>query len=306
MERIVYYFAGRKRLYVMKTTVLFAWLLFTSLMAGAKTPDFDSILSEIAWYADIMVHAEDSKHRLRAHDQLIQAVDSFLMMPGSFDVRLDSIIGFQSLYADNFRIVTWQLRHSPDEYSYGGFIQWPDRVVGLVDNRPFLNGSAYSYYSADKWYGCVYYEIIPFELHGKRYYILMGFHAENSLVNTKVADVLDLTGESPRLGLPVFVGNGEARTRLILTYFDGSLVQLKYDKDLKGIVHHHLITLPGVGPNGEALPVSDGSLEGWIFKKGNWHYEEEVYRAVPVSEPPMLEERKVRKEEKDILGRPRG
>ena len=134
--------------------------------------------------------------------------------------------------------------------------------------------------------------------------MLLGFNAETSLLNTKVADILDVTGPEPKLGVPLFFGPDATQSRIIFTYADVSSAHLAYDKELKGIVYDHLIQMPGVGPEGEALPVSDGSLEAWILKKGSWNYEAEVYD-VKVKDPPMTDERKNRKEDKDIMGRPK-
>jgi hypothetical protein len=287
-----------------RNLLVFLALFLHPLFVQSQTSGFKHWRDEIAFNADIMVNADQDSHRMRAQGQLEAAMDSFLSMDGSYAVSLDSIPWISVLHAGGFRIITWQLRISDEEYKYGGFIQWPDRVVHFRDSRPFINGSAYTTYTPSGWYGCLYYKIIPFKKDGTEYYALLGFNAENSRLNTKLADVLDLTGPEPRLGLPVFTGNGEARTRILMSYADVSTAHMTYDEQLGGIVHDHLESLPGVGLDGESMPVSDGSLEAWILKKGNWVYEEEVYD-VKQNEPPMSDERKDRKEDKDILGRPK-
>ncbi|MBP7238699.1 MAG: hypothetical protein KBA14_00615 [Saprospiraceae bacterium] len=275
-----------------------------AVSAGAQTLDEKRLVDEIAYNADIMVNANLDQHRIRASESMGIALDSLLAHKGSYEVSLDSIPWLSIVHGADFRLVTWQLKVSNEEYKYGGFIQWPDRIVRFKDTRPFINGSSYSTYTPSSWYGCIYYHIIPFELDGKSYYVLLGFNAENSTLNTKVADVLDLTGPDIRLGVPVFTGKEEARTRLMVTYGDISNTRMTYDSKLGGIIHDHVETLPGIGPNGEDLPVSDGSMEAWILKKGKWEYQEEVYD-VKVTEPPMTNERKNRVEDKDILGRPK-
>ncbi len=272
--------------------------------AYGQQVESDRLKGEIAYYADILVNAQVSKHRIRSNDMMVATLDSFLNIQGSYNVSLDSISGLSILHGDDFRLITWQLRISDDEYKYGGLIQWADRLVRLKDTRPFINGSAYTTYTPAGWYGCLYYQIIPFEREKVKYYILLGYNAENVLVNTKVADVLDLSGPEPRLGLAVFTGQDEPKTRILLTYADVAPARMSYDPKIGGIVHDHIESLPGVGPEGEALPVSDGSLEAWILKKGNWVYEEEIYD-VKQKNPPMTDERKDRKEDKDIMGNPK-
>ncbi len=264
----------------------------------------DSLLAKISFNSDVMVNAVLDQHRIQAHDIFMASMNSLLALPGSYSIPLDSIPWISVVHGDEFRIVTWQLRLSDNDYKYGGFIQWPERIVELKDTKPWVNGAAYSTYSPSAWYGCIYYKIYPFVSEGKKYYVLFGFNAEDATVNTKVADILDLTGVEPKFGVPLFTGKDKDRDRLILTYGDVSSVQLIYDKSLNAIVHDHLESLPGVGPGGDALVVSDGSMEGWFLKNGKWVYQEKVYD-VKSAEPPMMEGKKNYKEDKDIFGRPK-
>lgn len=271
-------------------------------LSYGQTDPFTKWTTEISFYADIAANAQEEAHRMRAHEQLVTYLDSFFLTPGSYGVSLDSIRGLSVVKGDEFRIETWQWRVTDDEYKYGGRIQWANKLIALKDTRPFFNGAAYTPYSPNAWYGCLYYDIIPFERDKMTYYVLLGFHAEDHLLSTRVADVLDLNGPEPVFGLPVFVGYEDTKMRLIFTYADASSARMVYDPKLKGVVHDHLVLLPGVGPEGEPLPVSDGSLEGWILKRGQWEYLEEVYD-VKQKTPPMTNEAKD-KENKDILGRP--
>lgn len=289
----------KRRLYLLTVYLLSNFWLF------GQSLELERLRDEIAFHADNAVNAQADEHRIRSNERLVTLIDSFLLDAGSYAVSLDSIPWLSVVHGDDFRLVTWQLRKSDNEHKYGGFLQWADRVVRLKDSRPFINGSEYSSYTPSGWYGCLYYKMIPFESGGVKYYALLGYHAEDRLISTKVADILDLSGDEPRLGLPVFIGNGEAKTRLLMTYGDISPARMLYDPQLPGIVHDHIESLLGIGPEGEALPVSDGSMEAWILQKGKWVYKEELYDEVKSTEPPFTDDRKDRKEEKDILGRPK-
>lgn len=279
------------------------FLLVFFWSASGQSMSQDSLLKDISFYADVMVNADLDEHRIQANNRFLQAFHSLLELPQSMTISFDSIPWISVLTAEKFRIITWQLRISDEEYKYGGVIQWPEKIIELKDSRPWINGSLRNNYSPNTWYGALYYKLIPFKSSGEEYYILFGFNAENNLINTKVADVLDVSGLEPKFGLPVFTGKEDSQTRLILTYADASSVQLSYDQELNAIVHDHLENLP-VGPNSEMLAVSDGSQEGWFFKSGKWVYQEEVYD-VKSEFPPMMDERKERKEDKDLFGRPK-
>lgn len=289
----------------MKHRFLLVPLLFLAFhMLKAQTDSMDPLFESIGFNADVMVNAVLDRHRVQAHDQFSASMDSLLARKDSYGISLDSIPWISVLHGDSFRIATWQLRISDNKYQYGGFIQWPDRIVKLLDTRPWVNGSVYNTYSAAAWYGCLYYRIIPFESKGKKYYVLFGFNAEDQNMNTKVADILDLHGEAPTLGVPLFVGKDKAQSRLILSYGDVSSVQLIYDEQLKAIVQDHLESVAGIGPTGGSLMVSDGSQEGWLLKDGQWVYQEKMYD-IKSDIPPSSEERKNHKEDKDIFGRPK-
>ncbi len=270
----------------------------------SQSGNAQKLLEPVGFYSDMMVNAEGDDHRIKAYDLFEEAMSNFLSEKGSYDISLDSIRWISVLHGLDFRIVTWQLKVSRSEYKYGGFIQWTDRIVVMKDTRPWVNGAQRNTYSPSAWYGALYYKIIPFEKDKQTYYLLFGFNAENENENTKVADVLNVTSPEPKFGLPVFVGRDEAQSRLILTYSDISPLQLIYDESQKAVVHDHLFSLEGAGPEGGSLIVSDGSQEGWIYKNGLFHYQEEMYD-VQVEQPPMTDERKDRVETKDILGRPK-
>lgn len=282
--------------------ILFIVSLFPSY--GQGSAGLDDLVADIAYQADVVLNAEKGEHRIRAHAGLLENIDQFLMTKGSYEVSLDSIPWLYVLHGDDFRLVSWQLRISDEEYMYTAFIQWADRHVYFRDKRPFINGAGYTTFTPETWYGAVYYKLIPFEKDKDKYYILLGYNAENSLLNTKVVDVLDLSGSEPRLGLPVFTGAGEPQTRLLVSYADVSPARVQFDEKLNGVLIDHVTALPGVGPNGESLPIPDGSMDAWVLKKGNWEYQEEVYD-VKMKDPLMTKERKDKTEDKDILGRPK-
>ncbi len=270
----------------------------------SQTKESKDLLEDIRFYSDVMVNAEAEEHRLKAYDLFEESMSDFLSLPDSYSASLDSIRWFSVLKGVDFRIVTWQLKISRSEHKYGGIIQWADRLVVLKDTRPWVNGSQRNIYSPSAWYGALYYKMIPFEKDRKTYYLLFGFNAEDESENTKVADVLDVTSPEPKFGLPVFVGKDEPQSRLILRYSDISPLQLFFDESQKAVIHDHLLSLEGAGPEGTSLMVSDGSQEGWLYKNGLFQYQEEMYD-VQVTEPPFTDERRDRKEDKDILGRPK-
>lgn len=260
--------------------------------------------NSISFYSDVLVNAADEGHRAYARSALMDEFKMMLAKPVEEQTPIDSIPWISVLKGDGFRVVTWQFRISDTVFNYDGFIQKGSDVFWLKDTRPFINGMEFNSLSPDVWYGCLYYDIVPFKNEGKDYYALLGFSADDALYNRKVAEILDMNGTAPKFGLPVFVGKEKTKNRVLLKYAKSSTVHIRFDPELNALVNDHLEILYGIGPHGEALPVADGSLEAWKLKKGVWEYEEKVYDVI-MKDPPMLDENKNRKEDKDILGRPK-
>ena len=78
---------------------------------GQGSSGLDTLVSEIAFQADVVLNAENGGHRMRAHAELLENIDQFLDTKGSYEVSLDSIPWLYVLHGDDFRLVSWQLRH---------------------------------------------------------------------------------------------------------------------------------------------------------------------------------------------------
>lgn len=282
------------------------FLIMTFFPAVSQdVPDHD-----LYFYADVMVNASSAEHRKLAADQFQTLFLQALEDTSSLREDYDSLLWVSRVIPEDgaFRLFSWQLMESPDTYKYFAVLQKADgTLIRFEDNRPVVNGFELGEYDHTLWYGALYYGVFPFRYGREDAYILLGYHGNTALTNQKYADVLILKDDRAVLGAPVFVkkldeGGEERRNRIMIEYADAAAGRIQFDREKELIVFDHLITIFSEGPDKGAVPVPDGSYEGYQLKGKEWIYVEKVFNQVmdkPPREKPVLEGRNGR----DLFGR---
>src|SRR5688572_32007912 len=91
------------------------------------------------------------------------------------------------------------------------------------------------------WYGAIYYDLVPFKVKGKKYYMLLGFNPGNGLSHKKVIDIVQvMSNGQPRFGAALFEKENKTIYRYILEYDARAKVSVRYDEKKKMVVFDHL------------------------------------------------------------------
>jgi len=248
--------------------------------------------------------------------KLVQA----LKRPNSFQYPFKQLqyLSFQYPPDSSFRIITWQLFVSRDEYRYYGAIQMngPElKLFPLIDRSFEISDGELEQtnYTNDDWYGYVVYDIKEVKSKDTKYYLLFGADTYEAFRRRKMIDVLSFDTQSgnPSFGLPVFLEEEaetgrliRTRNRLVQEYSAASYATLKYDEKLGMIMQENLITVDG--PHGEGpVNVPDGSYIGYkLGDDGRWHNVSKVYHHT-YQKAPRTETLKEDRVDRDLLGRRR-
>jgi hypothetical protein len=108
------------------------------------------------------------------------------------------------------RIVSWNVEQDDQSQRYFAYVLKGDerkpehKVIELVDNSFMLPARTDDVLEADNWYGALYYKIIPVDKNNKTYYTLLGWDGNTSSSNIKLIDVLYFSGNTLKLGAPLF------------------------------------------------------------------------------------------------------
>lgn len=211
----------------------------------------------------------------------------------------------------SFRIFTWQLYVDVDEYRYYGAIQMNDselKLFPLVDRSFEAQDLEQAQFTAENWYGAVYYNLKEVESPNGKYYLLFGFDGLELFRKRKLIDVLTFGDDGPIFGAPVFISPEDeekgtpqtVQSRIVRTYAAEVSTRMNYDELLEIIIFDHLI--PADGRYGEGpTNYPDGSYEGFRLENGLWVRIDKVFNQVSDEAPrpsPVLDNRT-----KDLFGR---
>ncbi|MEZ4917626.1 MAG: hypothetical protein R2792_00860 [Saprospiraceae bacterium] len=264
----------------------------------------------LAILAFAVVNDSIEQERFAACRVLITNLVQTLKVPNSFQYPFDRLRSISILAPpdSSFRIFTWQLFVNDSTYRYYGAIQMNQAELKLF---PLIDRSFDMEYkptnethTADKWYGALYYNILPLKQGKETQYLLFGYDAFSFFDKRKVLEVLTFDEEGkPKFGSTVFNRKNPFEQRIILEYSAEASIRLNWDEQYQMILYDHLIPMASPFNRGITF-VTDGSYEGFKVEKGKLVYVEKVFDQisdeVPMPEP-ILNDRK----SNDLFGKKR-
>lgn len=278
-------------------------LLFVSL-AGQN--DLVQQEKELAYHADVMVHAAKSVHRTRASAEFREAFLNALQDPESFSYPFDSLEWVSKIEdpGQSFRLFTWGIDHGPDSVVYYGFFQSAEgMLIELKDSGSKSEDYAYESFTSNNWLGQVYFDLHTFIHHGETCILLLGARIEDRNTRMKTVEPLIWDGIKLIFGKELFYKNSRhGASRLFLEYHATASASFQFDNEDNRIVFDHLVPVINPYESNKTILVPDGTIEAYTLENGRWDYDESVldekYSAPPVPQP-LKKEKDV-----DIFGRP--
>lgn len=228
------------------------------------------------------------QNRVAANYQFIKTLVNSLKQPNSFDYPFDSLAKSVSIIKseDNkFRIFTWFLMSDDGTFRYYGALQMNNpkklELYPFTDSFAKMESPEDSTLSTKKWYGAIYYKLIPVKGQTMQvpYYTLLGWKGSNRQSSKKVIDVLWFDDGKPVFGLPVFEGNkkeNKVKNRVVFNYTSEVSLLLKYEKEKGLIVFDHLAPPNNNVKNMPSLWGPDLTYDAYKYKNGKWLFIENV------------------------------
>lgn len=322
--------------------VVFSSLLFSQAVAQKQAREIENL--------DQLIAAEDSIEKLSfkmlrdtsleiretSCKSIIAILASSLKNKNSYYYpfsKIDHLLSILSPPDSTYRIFTWHLYISPEEYKHFGAIQMKGeglKLFPLRDKSVNTRGIEFKTLPRDEWFGALYYKISEVDHPSGKYYVMYGFDADGYFNRRKLLDVLFFKDGEPFFGKEVFhkdlleevsdVERSEAAKekrelerkkigeekyhRILFGYSAEVAMGLNYNERLGIIMFDHLIPSSGRYKDQGLVFVPDGSYEGYkLAKDGIWYHIDKVYNQFSV-EPPRARPTTI-KETKDLLGRPK-
>jgi len=175
-----------------------------------------------------------------------------------------------------FRLFTWNLPRSDGRHLFEGFLlaktSKGQTLFELRDMTANIPSAEVPELGPDRWYGALYYEVIPV-IHGaKTYYTLLGWKGYSKAETRKVIEVLSFKNGKPRFGAPLF-GKGKLKAmRKVYGYSFQATMTLRYDPAIEGIVMDHLSPSRADMKGQAAYYGPDMTNDAYFWHKGEWWF----------------------------------
>lgn len=194
-----------------------------------------------------------------------------------------------------FRLITWNLPRDNGEHRFHGMLlakRGKKAVLHeLHDATGVITNPGLAELDAARWYGALYYAVVPVKKGGRTYYTLLGWKGFSTSETHKVIEVLSFRGDKPRFGAPLFGGEKLKEQRRIFGFAVQSSMMLKYEPDQQRIVLDHLSAVRADMEGKAAFMGPDMSFDAFVWDKGQWNYQRDIdlrdpQRGRPFNQPP--------------------
>jgi hypothetical protein len=229
-------------------------------------------------FGRLIIEREDSV-RLIVNDSIKTIVDKVVEVDSIFNFNFNIRFLGQITSADSIiKIVSWNLnlRNEPSKY-FCYLIKKneqgkPNSIYKLAADYSLEDISRVSIYTAENWYGALYYEIRPSIINGEKYWIALGINFSNHLITKKIIDIIAFnSNDEIEFGAPVFsLPENELINREVFKYSADATMALRF-LDNNTIVFDHLVPFSPDFVGKPEFYGPDFSYDAFIFENEIWN-----------------------------------
>lgn len=228
-----------------------------------------------------MLYLYSDSERIKLGREIVQTMIVWLKDETTFNSSArPQHVGRVNSPDKEFNLFTFNIPLTDGTHQFAGVIQLSPRqgvckVIPLNDvSKQYATRPVFEQFTADRWYGSLYYEIIPKKVEGKKVYVLLGACLNNSLfTNKKIIETLWFTDErEPIFGYPLFDYGLKVQSRVIFEYTIMAQMAIHYNKKLDMIIFDHLAPSSPLYTNNFKYYGPDASYDGFKFKDGLWRF----------------------------------
>lgn len=262
--------------------LFFALLFFANINANAQnSQSFDLQINKLL-NAFVDLKNKSSEIEIKSQAFYIDSVFSTVLSDQtSFSIDFSTLNSYCSvLEADDrqLRIITWNIYfNNTGTYFYYGYIQYFNEdeqkfsFYKLNDVSETITNPELVELNSNKWFGCIYFDLVTKNDKKNTYYTLLGWDGNNLLTNKKIVEVLSFRSGNPKFGYSFDI-DGVTKKRLIFEYSEQVIMSLKWNEKMKMIIWDHLSPIETKYEGMYQYYGPDFTYDGLIFKKKMWQF----------------------------------
>jgi hypothetical protein len=256
--------------------IIYAVIFFLQTKAEGQSKDIPRVLVNL--YDRVLFTGSDAE-KIRLNDSILLIIDGYAASDSVFAHKFTNMrfLGQVSSSDARVKILTWNLvlRNGSNNYFcyiiHRGRRGEKNQVYKLKGEHLDNPASKDKTYSADNWYGALYYAIKPC----RKDYIILGLDF-SGMQSRKIIDVLSFNADGKIIfGKDFFLREKKRNFREVIEYSSESVVTLRFNSD-KLIAFDHLASFSTGDEESQESFGSGLSFDGYIYKKGSWTFAQGV------------------------------
>jgi hypothetical protein len=265
-------------------------LLILPAFSFAKEIEVDTFLvrkeNELAHLLIKLRESKSPNDILMSNIDFTDALKEILTYPGVLDYPFDSLTTMSTIKSPDgaFRLFNWNVEDKNQMHSHYCYLVRKGRggknqVITFKEDKFSLGPRPDGMLTANKWYGGLYYKIVPVQVGRKTLYTMFAYNGGNRSSNKKILDVFWFKGKSLRLGYPIFQDERDNETlhrRVFIEYSEKASISVNYQASINKIIFDHLMPeTPNLkGMYEYYLP--DMSYDAYFWKDDFWNYQADI------------------------------
>lgn len=257
-------------------------LLFATFQLFSQF-DYSNRVAELSIILDSLRSAKTDDDKSSINDRFSSLMEKTLNEPTIFDYNFPELtsIGCIDSPDGELRIVNWNIEQEDESQRYFGYVLKRDikknkHTVYVLTQNIYSELKPAETLDATNWYGALYYKIIPEIKGSKKYYTVLGWNAATKESNMKLIDVISFTGNTLKLGAPIFKIANNTLKRVFFEHSRKATISLKWEPEYKRIIFDHLSPETPSMIGFYEFYVPDMTYDAFIFEDGKWLLKEDV------------------------------
>lgn len=177
--------------------------------------------------------------KLNISNELSEALERQLRICPDMDIAPTVPLHKVATENKDLFIYTWHYTFQDATSYYGGVMVRHHAIIPLSFTMAAIDTE--EVYSAVRWGGGLYYEVIPQVCEGDTVYTLLAWDGNNGVSYKKIIEILSFDPKgNPVFGKSLFASSNRKEKRVIFEYSAEMSLLLSYDQDAKSIVTNAL------------------------------------------------------------------
>jgi hypothetical protein len=256
--------------------LLIIFLLITSVIRAQTVSVGTPVLLE-KLYTRLINNYVDT-NRLRINDSIRVIIENYVNSDTVFyhNFRNLKYLGQVTSSDSLLKIVTWNLVLNGLPGKYFTYIikrqenEKNNLIYKLTSDYKTTPLTTDTIYTAQNWYGALYYDIKPYTINGQKVWILLGIDYGNPFISRKIIEVLSFSSDNYIVfGRKWFSAGDMIKYRDVFEYASNGMMSLRFRSD-SSIVFDHLVPFSPSVANDRQYYGPDYSYDAYVFKNGLW------------------------------------